>query len=199
MALRQASGFGESLLRPVGPDWAVSDFRTLSRRQKSLAVAIPDRGSEGPLFLPIDCTASERDGEWHVRMHGGPKRRVWRKIPLGIDAEPLEIRAVEIAGSQIGDAPVLPDLPSRIPMGGRRWTVTAGGAYDTRSCHGAIAGRGAQGVIRPRKNAKPWNTVTAGALARNGALRVATYRGRTLRRRWRGYHRRSRIETKVVV
>ena len=35
--------------------------------------------------------------------HGGRKRRVWRKIHIGIDEQTLEIRAVEIAGSNTGD------------------------------------------------------------------------------------------------
>ncbi len=46
MALRQTTGFVESLLRLVGLDWAVPDFSTLSRRQKTLAVNIPYRGSK---------------------------------------------------------------------------------------------------------------------------------------------------------
>ena len=60
----------------------------------------------------IDSTGIkvEVEGEWRARKHDGPKRRVWRKIHLGIDEETLEIRAVEITGSHIGDAPVLPDL-----------------------------------------------------------------------------------------
>jgi hypothetical protein len=41
MALRQTTGFVESLLRLVGLDWSVPDFSTLSRRQKTLAVNIP--------------------------------------------------------------------------------------------------------------------------------------------------------------
>ena len=36
MALRQTTGFVESLLRLIGLDWAVPDFSTLSRRQKTL-------------------------------------------------------------------------------------------------------------------------------------------------------------------
>mgnify|MGYP005991419445 CR=1 FL=1 len=117
MALRQTTGFVESLLRLVGLDWAVPDFSTLSRRQKTLAVKIPYRGSKGPLHLLIDSTGIKVEGEdeWHARKHGGPKRRVWRKIHLGIDEETLEIRTVEITGSHIGDAPVLPDLLSQIP------------------------------------------------------------------------------------
>jgi hypothetical protein len=211
MALRQTTGFVESLLRLVGLDWTVPDFSTLSRRQKTLAVNIPYRGSKGPLHLLIDSTGIkiEGEGEWHARKHGGPKRRVWRKIHLGIDEETLEIRAVEITGSHIGDAPVLPDLLKQIPAHEQIGSVTADGAYDTRKCHDAIADRGAHAVIPPRKNAKPWKTVTAGALAivlgpmadngspRNEALRASKYLGRALWRRWSGYHRRSRVETKM--
>ena len=51
--------------------------------------------------------------------------------------------------------------------------------------------------LPPRKNAKPWKTVTAGAVARNENLRAAKYLGRALWRRWSGYHRRSRVETKM--
>ena len=199
MALRQTTGFVESLLRLVGLDWTVPDFSTLSRRQKTLAVNIPYRGSRGPLHLLIDSTGIkvEGEGEWHARKHGGPKRRVWRKIHLGIDEETLEVRAVEITGSHICDAPVLPDLLNQIPAHEQIGSVTADGAYDTRKCHDAIADRGAHAVIPTRKNAKPWKTVTAGAVARNEALRAAKYLGRALWRRWSGYHRRSRVETKM--
>lgn len=89
MALRQATGFVESLLRLVGLDWTVPDFSTLSRRRKTGVVNIPYRGSKGPLHLLIDSTGIKVEGEggWHARKHGGPKRRIWRKIHLGIDEE----------------------------------------------------------------------------------------------------------------
>jgi hypothetical protein len=54
MALRQTTGFVESLLHLIGLDREVPDFSTLSRRQKTLAVNIPHRGSQGPLHLLID-------------------------------------------------------------------------------------------------------------------------------------------------
>jgi hypothetical protein len=109
MALRQTTGFVESLLGLVGLNWTVPDFSTLSRRQKTLAVNIPYRGSKGPLHLLVDSTGIkvEGEGEWNARKHGGPKRRVWRKVHVGIDEQTLEVRAVEMTGSHIGDAPVL--------------------------------------------------------------------------------------------
>ena len=146
MELRQTTGFVESLSRLIGLDWTVPDFSALSRRQKNLAVNIPYRGSNGSLHLLIDSTGIKVEGEseWHARKHGGPKRRVWRKIHLGIDEETLEIRAVEVTGSHIGDAPVLPDLLNQIPAEQEIGSVTSDGAYDTRKCHDAIADRGAQ-------------------------------------------------------
>ncbi len=108
MALRQTTGFVESLLRLVGLDWDVPDFSTLSRRQKTLAVNFPHRGSQGPLQLLIDSTGIkvEGEGEWNARKHGGAKRRVWRKVHLGIDEQTLEIRAVDVTSSDVGDAPI---------------------------------------------------------------------------------------------
>ena len=109
----------------------------------------------------------------------------------------LEKWAVEVTGSNIGDAPVLPDLLNQIPPSQDIGSVTADGAYDTRKCHEAIADRNAHAVIPPRKNAKPWKLTSAGAIARNDAVSAQRYLGRTVWRRWSGYHRRSRVETKM--
>ena len=87
LPLRQTTGMAASLLKMAGLDWAVPDFSTLSRRQKTLKVNIPYRGSDGPLHLLVDSTGIkvEGEGEWNARKHGGTKRRVWRKIHIGID------------------------------------------------------------------------------------------------------------------
>jgi hypothetical protein len=199
MALRQTTGFVESLLRLVGLDWAVPSFSTRSRRQETLRVNIPYRGSQGPLHplghcCAIACRAMdstgikvEGEGEWHARKHGGPKRRVWRKIHLGIDEETLEVRAVEFTTKDVGDAPMLPDLLNQIPPGQEIASVTADGAFDTRKCHDAIAERGAHAVIPLRKNAKPWKTATAGATERSEALRVSKRFGGSRPSRWRNF------------
>ncbi|MCU0905722.1 MAG: IS5 family transposase, partial [Tabrizicola sp.] len=191
MAFRQTTGFVESLLQLIDLDWAVPNFSTLSR-QKILKVDIPYRGSEGPLYLLIDSTGIkvEGEGEWNARKHGGTKRpspwslgpmaRPWldgRKIHIGIDEKSLEIRAAEFTTSDVGDAPMLPELLDQIPSDQEIATVTADGAFDTRKCHDAIAARG--------------------AVARNEALRASKRLGRTLWRRWSGCHRRSRAETKM--
>jgi len=71
LPLRQTVGFVESLLELVGLDWTVPDYSTLCRRQRTLAVAIPYRGSAGPLHLLVDSTGikAEGEGEWNARKH----------------------------------------------------------------------------------------------------------------------------------
>ena len=145
----------------------------------------------------VAAVRSRKPAARNARKHGGPERRVWRKIHLGIDEQTLEVRAVEIIGNHIGDAPALPDLLSQIPADVQIGRVTAAGAYDTRKCHDAIADRGAHAVIPARRNAKPWKPTIAGAIARNEALRASKYLGRAIWRNWTGYHRRSRVETKM--
>ncbi len=93
MALRQTTRFVESLLRLVGLDWTVPDFSTLSRRQKTLAVNIPCRGSKGPLNLLIDSTGIKGEGDGTPARMAGPSggsggrsmsemtSKHWRSVP----------------------------------------------------------------------------------------------------------------------
>ena len=94
-------------------------------------------------------------------------------------------------------SPMLPELLKHVPPDQDIGSVTADGACDTCKCHDAIAERNAHAVIPPRKNAKPWKPASNGAIARNQAVEASGYLGRTLWRRWSGYHRRSRVETKM--
>jgi hypothetical protein len=184
-------------LKMGGLNWAAPDFSTLCLRQKTLNVSLPYHSGTGPLDLLIDSTGvkSEGEGEWNARKHGGPKRRIWRKIHIGIDAQTLDVWAVEVTTNNVGDVPMLPELLDQRPEEQDIGSVTADGAYDTRNCHAAIAARDAHAVIPPRKNAKPRKPTTAGAVARNDAVKASRYLGRALWRRWSGSHRRSRVET----
>ncbi len=137
LPLRQTTGMVASLLKMAGLDWAVPDYTTLCRRQKTLAVQIPYRRADGPLNLLVDSTGIKflGDGEWQARKHGVQRRRQWRKVHLAMDTATSDIRAVEFTSSSDGDSPVLPELLNQIPEDEDIGTVTADGAYDTRRHH----------------------------------------------------------------
>jgi hypothetical protein len=52
-----------SLLKLVGLDWSAPDISTLCPRQKTPSVAIPYKGSTGPLHLQMDSTGIKAEGE----------------------------------------------------------------------------------------------------------------------------------------
>jgi len=53
--------------------------------------------SQGPHML-ADSTGikSLGEGEWKTKKHGAERRRQWRKVHLGIDADTLQIRAIVV-------------------------------------------------------------------------------------------------------
>jgi hypothetical protein len=168
LPLRQTTGMVASLLKMADLGWAVPDYTTLCRRQRTLAVQIPYRRADGPLNLlvdiePVSATGSSEpasgikflgDGEWQARKHGVQGLRQWRKVHLAMDTATSDIRAVEFTPSSDGDSPVLPELLDQIPGGEQIGTVTADGTDDTRRCHTAIINRQATAIIPIRKNGR---------------------------------------------
>ena len=199
LPLRQTAGLVASLLELAKLDWPVPDFSTLCRRQNNLTVTIPYRPSSGALHLLIGSTGIKAmgEGEWSTRKHGASRPRQWCKLHLGIDAQTLEVRAIEVTGSRVGDGPMLPKLLEQIPPEEPIGKVTADGAYDTRACYAAIVARQASAVIPTRRNGRPWKETTPGAQARNEILRASRRFGRAIWRNWSGYHRRSLVEAKM--
>ena len=156
--LRQALGMVQSLLHLAKLDWPVPDFSAVCRRQKTLQTELSYQPRSSPLNLLVDSTDIKflGEGECKRKKHGAEYRREWRKVHLGIDAQTLEIRAIEVTSNAIGDAPMLPELLAQIPTDEPIASVCADGAYDTRDCLDAIARRQAMAVIPPRKNASHW-------------------------------------------
>ena len=182
LPLRQAMGMAQSLLRLAGLHWPVPDYSTVSRRQKTLQVAIGATPTTTGLHLLVDSTGIKMlgEGEWKTKKHGADYRRQWRKVHLGIDASTLEIRAMEVTDNSIGDAPVLPALLDQIPADESIASVSGDGAYDIKDCYEAIALRAAHAIIPTRKNAKPWKANRCGANARNEILHTTRRLGRAI-------------------
>ena len=96
--LRQALGMVQSLLQLAQLDWPVPDFSTVCRRQKIWQVQLSSRSSTQPLHLLVDSAGIKflGEGECKRKKHGPGYRRAWRKVHLVIDAQTLEIRAIEV-------------------------------------------------------------------------------------------------------
>ncbi|MBV2149741.1 IS5 family transposase [Sphingobium sp. AS12] len=199
LPLRQATGLVARLLKLADLDCPVPDHTTLCRRQKTLPVTLGGRPSSGGLHLLVDSTGIKMmgEGEWKTRKHGASYRRQWRKVHIGIDAEKLDIRAIEATTNAIGDAPVFPDLLAQIPADEKSSSVGGDGAYDTKKCHAGIAEREAQAIIPVCRNGRPWKEDGPGVQARSETLRAIKRLGRTIWKKWSGYHRRSLVETKM--
>jgi len=196
-SLRHAMGMTQSLLHLTGLNWPVPDYSTVSRRQKTLQVAIGAVPTATGLHLLVDSTGIKMLGEWKTKKHGAEYRRQWRKVHLGIDASTLEIRAMEMTDNSIGNAPALPALLDQILADEKIASVSGDGAYDTKDCYEAIALRAAQAVIPTRKNAKPWKANRCGADARNDILYATRRLDRAIGKKRSGYHRLSLVETKM--
>jgi hypothetical protein len=169
LSLRQTTGMVTSLLTLAMLNWAVPDYTTFCRRQKTLAVQIPYRRTDGPLNLLVDSTGIKflGDGEWQARKHGVQGRRQWRKVHLAMDTATSDIRAVDFTPSSDGDSPVLPELLDQITEGEEIGTMTADGSHDTRRCRTAILDRQATPIIPIRKNDRPRKGDCPAAVARN--------------------------------
>lgn len=69
-------------------------------------------------LLIVDSTGLKflGEGEWKRKKNGPEYRRQWRKIHIAIDAEILQIRAVQLTTNDVSDLQVLDDLLTQIPL-----------------------------------------------------------------------------------
>jgi len=196
LTLRQTQGFLASLATRLLPGLPVPHYSTLSRRAAGLDIPVPARKS-GPVHLVVDSTGLKvfGEGEWKVRQHGFSKRRLWRKLHLGVDEATGMILAHKLTLSNVHDGPVLPELLAKVE--GPLEQVSADKAYDSFGCHKAILAREARPVIPPRKGAAI--TPPPGAKdpppTRGAIVKRITEIGSKAWKVEANYHRRSLAET----
>ena len=200
LPLRQVTGFVESLMKMAELSWPVPDYSTLSRRQKTIDIKIPYQKSQHGLHFLVDSTGIKilGESEWKRKKYKPEYRRQWCKIHIGIDAETLQIRAVEVTANHVGDAEVLPNLLDQIPASEKIEAVYGDDAYDTKQCYQSITERGAEPIIPPRVNACIWKSFQPYAHARNQVVILIQQVGLVVWKKWSGYHRRSLVETKML-
>ena len=197
LPLRQTEGFLDSLLRLMGLNLKAPDHTTLSRRNQIVAVPPLTRSYDGPIDLIVDSTGLKilGCGEWNAHKHkASKKRRDWRKLHIGVDAEGF-IVAAELTASSRDDASTLPALLDTIEVPIRRFT--ADGAYDHRSVYDQLSAAGTENVvivIPPRRSAVSAGPTDGPWAQRDTALERIRQVGRREWQKESGYRQQARVE-----
>lgn len=196
LPLRALQCFAQSLHDPAFATLPVPNYTTLCRRAQTLKVQLPSVRDGEPIHLVVDSTGVKvcGKGEWKVRQHGYSNRLTWREVHLALDAATGQVCAVLLTHQDVADGDVLTELLDQIPADERLDTVGGDGAYDTKSCHAAIAARGAIPSIPPRDCAAHWAASVPGAAWRNEAVATIAHLGHREWKKISGYHRRSLAE-----
>jgi hypothetical protein len=199
LALRQTEGLIGSVIELLGLDLPVPDYSTLSRRAKTLEVPPLRRTGAGPLRLLVDSTGLKLcgAGEWLVERHGTSRRRSWRKLHIGVDADSGEIVAIAVTRKDIEDAAMADALLDQIaePIA----SFTADGAYDQDQVSQAVAVRHPDTavIVPPRAGAVASASAETAPTQRDRHLRMITQRGRMAWQRASGYNLRAKVEASI--
>jgi DDE family transposase len=193
LARRQTEGLIGSLLQLLGLDLAVPDHTTWSRRAPTLVLPPRPRTTSEPVHPLVDSTGLKLGGssEWLHGKHGTKKRRSWRQLHLGVDADTGEIVAAELTSNDADDGAQVDPLLDQVD--GPVASFTADGAYDREDVYGAVAARHPEAavVVPPRSSAVPSETAETAPTQRDRHLELIAARGRPGWPTATGYPRRA--------
>ena len=205
LAYRQTEGLIGSVIGLLGLDLAVPDHTTLCRRAETLEVPRPRSGNADagrdaePVHLLVDSTGLKLcgPGEWLVEKHGSCKRRSWRKLHLGVDADTGQIVAAALTGREVDDGNQVGPLLDQIT--GPVASVTGDGAYDQDGVYASVSGRHptAAIIVPPRSTAVPSQTAGSEPTQRDRHLQLIAEQGRMGWQKASGYTKRARAETAI--
>jgi hypothetical protein len=196
LALRQPEGLIGSIIALLG--LAIPDHSTLSRRAETLEVPRPETGV-APVHLLVDSTGLRLcgPGEWLVEKHGSKRRRLWRKLHIGVDADTGQIVAAALTTNDVDDGSQVGPLLDQVmrPVA----SFTGDGAYDRDDVYGAVAERNPDAVIivPPRSTAVPSASAETDPTQRDRHLRSIVERGRMGWQKLSGYNWRALVEADI--
>jgi hypothetical protein len=204
LAYRQVEGLIGSIICLLGLTLRVPDHTTLSRRSATLEVPRPRRtaaaGDAGTVHLLVDSTGLKLcgAGEWLVEKHGTKRRRAWRKLHLGVDAETGRIVASALTSKEIDDGAQVEPLLDQVadPLS----SFTADGAYDQDGVYAAVADRHPEAavIVPPRITAVPSGTADTAPTQRDRHLQCIAENGRMAWQKASGYSWRAKVEAAIA-
>ena len=136
-------------------------------------------------------------GEWLVEKHGTKRRRAWRKLHLGVDAETGQIVASALTSKESDDAaqvgPLLDQVTASLS------SFTADGAYDQDSVYADVADRhpDAGVIVPPRITAVLSATAETAPTQRDQHLQCIAEKGRAGWQKASDYTRRAKVEAAI--
>src|SRR6202040_405502 len=182
----------------LGLDLAIPNHSTLSRRAETLAVARPP-SSAGPVHLLVASTGLKLcgAGEWLAEKHGTSRRRSWRKLHIGVDADTGRVVAAALTTNDVDDGSQVGPLLDQID--GPIASFTADGAYDQDGVYGAIAERhpDAAVIVPPRSSGVPSETAENVPTPRDRHLQAIAEHGRMGWQKASGYNWRALVEADI--
>jgi hypothetical protein len=198
LSLRQAQGLVESLFKMLGIKVSIPSYTQLCRRQKTLNIKLKHR-VKGAVHVVVDGTGLKifGEGEWKVRQHGYTKRRMWRKLHIGVDVESQEIIMMELTDNKVGENKKLEGLLNQYKGGYSN--VGGDKGYDSFECHELVGNYGAVSSINIQEDAKERQKLTGSKtpLVRDNIVRRISKIGKDRWKKEVNYHRRSLIETAI--
>ena len=175
LPFRQTEGLIGSVIGLLGLDLAVPDHTTLCRRAATLEVPRPRPRSDGePMHLLVDSTGLKLcgAGEWLIEKHGTRRRRSWRKLHLGVDADTGQIVAAVLTdkeaddGAQVG--PLLDQVTDRSPR-----SLATAGMIRKALPRGRRRHPEAAVIVPPRSTAVPSDTAETAPTQRDQHLQAS--------------------------
>jgi hypothetical protein len=150
---RATEGFLRSLIHLNGLEIETPNYSTLCRRAKGLKVELGVKSTGKPRHILVDSTGVQvlGEGEWKRLKHGESRCQVWKKLHVAIDADSLDIMALEVTDSVRLDGNYLPGLIEQIDDPIKQ--ITGDGAYDKQNCYECAFQLEAKPVFPPQHNA----------------------------------------------
>jgi hypothetical protein len=188
-----------SILQLLGLDLAVPDHSTLSRRAETPGIPKPCPGPNGPIHLLVESTGPRLcgPGEWLIEKHGTRRRRAWRKLHIGVDAETGQILTSELTTSDVDDGSQVEPLLDR--TSGPLASFIGDGAYDRAGIYATITKRHPEAdvIVLPRSTAVPSEMAASTSTQRDRHLQSIAEHGCMGWQKRSGYTRRALVEASI--
>ena len=134
---------------------------------------------------------------WLTEKHGTRRRRSWRKLHIGVEAETGQILASELTSHDVDDGSQVEPLLDQVtePLA----SFIGDGAYDQTGIYSTVAQRhpDVDVIIPPRSTAVPSEMAESTPTQRDRHLQSIVEHGRMGWQKRSGYTRRALVETSI--